>query len=63
MDTLTPREQDVLRLLASGVSNSDIANQLTLSAGTVRIYLSNIYSKLGVNSRTQAVLMVKDLEN
>lgn len=63
MDTLTPREQDVLRLLASGVSNSDIANQLSLSAGTVRIYLSNIYSKLGVNSRTQAVLMVKDLEN
>ena len=63
MDTLTPREQDVLRLLASGVSNSDIANRLTLSAGTVRIYLSNIYSKLGVNSRTQAVLIVKDLEN
>ncbi len=63
MDTLTPRERDVLQLLTSGVSNSDIANQLVLSEGTVRIYLSRIYGKLGVNSRTQAVLMVKDLEN
>lgn len=63
MDTLTPREQDVLRLLTSGVSNNDIANQLSLSTGTVRIYLSRIYSKLDVNSRMQAVLLVKDLEN
>lgn len=63
MDTLTPREQDVLRLLTSGVSNNDIANQLSLTTGTVRIYLSRIYSKLDVNSRMQAVLLVKDLEN
>lgn len=63
MDTLTPREQDVLQLLAGGASNSDIAKKLTLSTGTVRVYLSTIYSKLGVTSRTQAVLLVKDLEN
>ena len=63
LDILTPREQDVLQLLVSGASNSEIASQLTLSAGTVRIYLSNIYSKLDVNSRTKAVLWAKDLED
>lgn len=63
MDILTPREQDVLQLLVSGASNSEIASQLTLSAGTVRIYLSNIYSKLNVNSRTKAVLWANSLED
>ncbi|WP_342513937.1 LuxR C-terminal-related transcriptional regulator [Sporosarcina sp. FSL K6-1522] len=62
-DLLTPREQEVLQLLASGVPNSEIARQLTLTTGTVRIYLSKIYSKLGVNSRTQAVLWLKDQEH
>lgn len=62
MDILTPREQDVLQLLVGGATNSEIASELTLSVGTVRIYLSNIYSKLDVNSRTQAVLRVKDSE-
>lgn len=60
MDILSPREQDVLQLLVSGASNNEIASQLVLTVGTVRIYLSNIYSKIGVNSRTQAVLWVKD---
>jgi len=60
MDILSPREQDVLQLLVSGASNNEIASQLALTVGTVRIYLSNIYSKIGVNSRTQAVLWVKD---
>ncbi len=62
MDSLTPREKDVLQLLANGASNNEIANQLALSEGTVRIYLSKIYSKLDVNSRTQAVLRVKNSE-
>ena len=60
LDIFSPREQNVLQLLVSGASNNEIASQLNLTAGTVRIYLSNIYSKLGVNSRTQAVLWVKD---
>lgn len=60
IDDLTLREQDVLRLLASGASNGEIASQLALSDGTVRVYLTNIYSKLGVNSRTKAILMVKE---
>ena len=55
--TLKPREKDILKLLADGYSNSDIASQLYLSEGTVRVYLTNIYSKLGVNSRTQAMLI------
>ena len=60
IDKLTPREQDVLTLLASGATNSEIADQLALSEGTVRVYLSTIYSKLGVNSRTKAVLVAKE---
>ena len=57
---LTPREMDVLRLLASGASNKQIASQLFLSEGTIRVYLTNIYSKLGVQSRTQAILLAKE---
>lgn len=59
---LTTREKDVLRLLLDGVSNREIANQLHLSEGTIRVYLTRIYSKLEVESRTQAILQVKDLK-
>lgn len=62
LDMLTPRERDVLQLLARGASNSEIASQLFLSEGTVRVYLSKIYSKLGVDSRTQAVLLANEWE-
>jgi LuxR family maltose regulon positive regulatory protein len=54
VDPLTARELDVLRLLAEGLSNRQIAQRLYLSPNTVRIHTSNIYSKLGVSSRTQA---------
>lgn len=63
VNRLTPREQDVLKLLASGASNIEIASQLVLTEGTVRIYLTKIYSKLGVNSRTQAVLLAKEWDD
>lgn len=59
---LTPREQDVLKMLVSGASNSVIAERLFLTEGTVRTYLTKIYSKLNVQSRTQAVLLVKEWE-
>ncbi|MBV9712125.1 MAG: response regulator transcription factor [Ktedonobacteraceae bacterium] len=52
---LTVREMDVLRLLATGLSNGEIAQRLSISAGTVRAHLSAIYSKLAVHSRTAAI--------
>ena len=53
---LSDRENEVLQLMARGLSNSDIARNLYLSEGTVRNYISSILSKLGVSDRTQAVL-------
>ena len=59
-DNLSDRERDVLRLLGKGMSNSDIAEQLFLSEGTIRNYVSAILAKLQVGDRTQAaVLAVK----
>lgn len=51
----TPRERDVLWLLAQGATNNQIANQLVLSEGTVRVYLTEIYAKIGVTSRMKAI--------
>lgn len=56
-DSLSPRELQVLRLLAMGQSNQDIAGQLFLSEGTVRNYVSAIFTKLGVTDRTQAAVI------
>lgn len=54
---LSEREMDVLRLLARGMTNTEIAQRLYLSDGTVRNYVSAILEKLGVDDRTQAALM------
>jgi NarL family two-component system response regulator LiaR len=56
-DTLSERELDVLRLLARGLSNADIAGRLHLSEGTVRNYVSAILAKLDVADRTQAAVL------
>lgn len=56
-NTLSAREREVLRLLADGLSNADIAKQLFLSEGTVRNYVSNLFIKLGVSDRTQAAVV------
>ncbi len=56
-DQLTARETDVLRLLAKGLSNAEIAGQLHLSEGTVRNHVSAILDKLGVSDRTQAAVI------
>ncbi|MFN8374238.1 MAG: LuxR C-terminal-related transcriptional regulator [Anaerolineae bacterium] len=53
---LTPREIEVLQLLAEGMSNKEIARVLSLSPRTVNFHLDNIYAKLGVNSRTEAAI-------
>lgn len=57
MFDLTPRERDVLELMASGKSNKQIAEDLTLSIGTVRFHISNILTKMGVDNRTEAVIL------
>ncbi len=54
---LSDRELDVLRLLAQGLTNTDIAQRLSLSHGTVRNYVSAILAKLDVEDRTQAALL------
>jgi len=60
-DPLTDREIEILGLVADGLSNREIAGQLYLSPGTVKWYLSQIYGKLGVRSRTQAVAQAREL--
>lgn len=55
-ENLTNREEEVLRLVAKGLVNKEIADQLGISLETVRGYLKNIYSKLHVRSRTHAAM-------
>ena len=54
VDRLTPREQDVLRLLSDGLSDRDIATALTISCRTVETHVSSTIHKLGVRNRTEA---------
>jgi len=56
LDALTERELDILRLMASGIGNREIAVALALREGTVKNHVSSIFSKLGVTDRTKAVL-------
>ncbi|WOV88063.1 LuxR C-terminal-related transcriptional regulator [Sporosarcina oncorhynchi] len=56
-ELLTPREKEVYDLLTDGITNREIAEQLFLSEGTVRVYLTSIYSKIGVDSRAKAILL------
>jgi len=60
-ETLSPKELEVLRLLAAGFSNREIANSVFKSEGTVKNQVSAILSKLGVRDRTKAVLKAIDL--
>lgn len=56
LETLSEREKDVLRLATKGLSNKDIADQLCLSIRTVQGHLTHVFNKLGVGSRTEAVV-------
>jgi ATP/maltotriose-dependent transcriptional regulator MalT len=58
---LTRREQEVLELIAAGLSNRQIAEKLVFSLGTVKWYVNQIYSKLGVSRRTQAIARAREL--
>jgi len=57
IDNLTPRERDVLRLLATGASNPEIATSLHLSSGTVKNHVSSILRQLGITDRTRAAVI------
>lgn len=59
---ITPREVEVLRLVTTGLSNREIAAQLSFAESTVKTHLKNIYRKLGVNSRTRAIAQARALK-
>lgn len=60
-EPLTDRELDVLRCIASGLSNREIADKLVITEGTVKNHVSNLIAKLAVRDRTQALLKAKEL--
>ncbi|MCB0178926.1 MAG: helix-turn-helix transcriptional regulator [Anaerolineae bacterium] len=62
IEPLSERELEVLRLIAAGKSNKEIARLLVIAPGTVKKHLNNIYGKLGVHSRTQALVRANALE-
>lgn len=60
-DILTGRENEILICIIKGYSNKEIADKLFVSENTVKKHLNNIYSKLGVSRRTQAISKAKEL--
>lgn len=60
LEELTPAERDVLRLLGTGLSNAEIAEQLFLSAGTVKAHISRILTRTGCANRVQAAVLAHD---
>ena len=53
-DALTPRQREILALVASGLSSPDVADQLGISPGTVKTHLTAVYRTIGVRNRVQA---------
>jgi len=63
MNILTSREKDIINLISRGKSNDDISNDLYISVGTVKWHINNIFSKLGVKNRVQAIDKAKELHD
>ena len=61
VEPLSERELEVLRLIAEGLTNPEVATRLFLSPNTVKVHARNIYGKLGVSNRTQAVARARSL--
>lgn len=61
VDPLSQREMEVLMLIASGASNAEIAQELYITVGTTKNHVKNIYSKLNVHSRAQAIVRSRKL--
>ncbi len=62
VEPLTPRELEVLRLIAAGQSNGEIARTLVVAVSTVKAHINNIFAKLGATSRTQALVIAHERE-
>ena len=62
VEPLTNRELEILRLIEAGLTNREIAAELIIATGTVKTHAHNIYGKLGVNRRTQAIARARDLK-
>jgi LuxR family maltose regulon positive regulatory protein len=62
LQPLTTREQEILRLIAAGLRNQEIADHLSISAATVKRHIANAYSKLGVGHRTEALARANELK-
>lgn len=61
VEALSERELEVLRLVAAGKSNREIAEKLVVSLGTAKTHVHNLCGKLGVRNRTEAAMKAKDL--
>jgi ATP/maltotriose-dependent transcriptional regulator MalT len=61
-DLLSARESEVLRHIARGLTNREVAEQLFVSENTIKTHLNNIYAKLGVRRRTEAIFKAKELK-
>jgi len=62
LEPLSERELDVLRLVASGRSNKEIATLLIIAVSTVKSHINNLYGKLGTHRRTQAIAIARELD-
>jgi len=59
---LAPREREIAELVAQGLRNREIADRLSMSEGTVKVYLHGVYQKLGVENRTSLALLARDAD-